>query len=59
VCRKQVLEQASVQALQTILQSPAWLEQLTHVLGYAPHHNGQVLSLRQVLPWWDLKPKKP
>ena len=58
VCRKQVLEQASVQALQAILQSPAWLEQLTHVLGYAPHHNGKVLSLRQVLPWWALKPKR-
>lgn len=59
VCRKQVLEQTAVQALQAILQSSAWLSQLSHVSGYAPHQSGQVLSLRQVLPWWQLKPKKP
>ena len=57
VCRKQVLSQPAVQALQLILQSPEWSTLLGTVPGYLSYQSGKVLSLRQALQWWQLKPK--
>jgi putative molybdopterin biosynthesis protein len=57
VCRKQVLSQPAVQALQLILQSAEWSNLLGTVPGYLSYQSGKVLSLRQALQWWQLKPK--
>ena len=60
VCLKSVLDTAPVQALATLLQSPAWQRQLAGMTGYdmaaAP---GQVQSLKVQLPWWTHAKGKP
>ena len=58
VCLKTALEEPAIVALRTVLQSPQWQQELARMPGYTPSHSGQVQSLRKVLPWWDLKPKK-
>jgi putative molybdopterin biosynthesis protein len=59
VCLRDVLESASVQALQRTLASTAWREHLADLPGYAAHPQaGSVQALVQVLPWWTLKPKR-
>ena len=45
--------------LREVLATPAWQTVLAGVPGCAPQHSGRVLSLRQVLPWWDLPPRQP
>jgi putative molybdopterin biosynthesis protein len=55
VCLKSALDEPAVQALREVLQSPAWQAALGQLPGYrlaAPEAAGQVLSLRQTLPWW-------
>lgn len=59
VCLKSALEQPAVQALREVLASPNWQALLGSVPGCAPQHSGEVLSLREVLPWWELPPRKP
>lgn len=58
VCLKQALEQPAVRALRQLLQAPAWRERLTLLPGYQPWRSGEVLSLKQQLPWWQLAPKR-
>jgi putative molybdopterin biosynthesis protein len=58
VCLKAVLDTPAVQALRRVLGSPAWHEALAALPGYAPDDGGQVLSLRQQLPWWTLPAKR-
>jgi putative molybdopterin biosynthesis protein len=58
VCLKSALEQPAVRALREVLASPAWQALLGGVPGCVPQHSGEVLSLREVLPWWDLPPRK-
>ena len=58
VCLKTALEEPAIAALRTVLESPQWQQELARMPGYTPSHSGQVQSLRKVLPWWDLKPKK-
>ena len=58
VCLKSALEQPAIQALRHLLQEPAWQQTLVGMAGYAPSNSGEVLSLSQVLPWWDFKRKK-
>ena len=58
VCLKTALEEPAIVALRTVLESPQWQQELARMPGYTPSHSGQVQSLRKVLPWWDLKPKK-
>ena len=52
------LELPAIQALRQLLQAPAWQQSLTGMAGYTPSNSGEVLSLSQVLPWWDFKRKK-
>lgn len=59
VCLKTALEEPAIAALRALLQSAHWQQALARIPGYTPSHSGQVQSLRKVLPWWDLKPKKP
>jgi putative molybdopterin biosynthesis protein len=48
-----------VASLLTLLRSPAWQQTLGAIPGYAAHRSGEVLSLRQVLPWWSYRKAKP
>jgi molybdate transport repressor ModE-like protein len=61
VCLKSALDEPAVQALCAALQSPAWQDELQRLPGYqlAPSRaTGQVLSLRQTLPWWNYRKPK-
>lgn len=58
VCLKSALETPGVQALRRLLGSNGWLQRLTGVADYQPWHSGQVLPLRQVLPWWSFGKQK-
>lgn len=58
VCLKDVLEQAATVSLRALLRSAAWQDLLGRLPGYAPWRSGEVLSLREQLPWWTLPPKK-
>ena len=57
VCLKSTLEEPAVQALCSVLRSSLWQQQLMTLPGYAALASGQVQSLRQLLPWWNLRPK--
>ena len=53
------LEHPHVLSLLEALQSPAWRAALDAIPGHAAERCGEVLSLRQVLPWWNYrKPKR-
>ena len=58
VCLKSALEEPAIAALLALLQSQRWQRQLTSTAGYRPSRSGEILSLRQVLPWWDFSRKK-
>jgi putative molybdopterin biosynthesis protein len=58
VCLKSALEQPGIQALQALLQTPQWQAQMASIPGYTASQSGKVLSLRNVLPWWDLPEKR-
>lgn len=58
VCLKSTLEQPATQALLGILRSEAWQRKLAAMPGYEPLHSGEVLSMRQVLPWWCFRTPK-
>jgi molybdate transport repressor ModE-like protein len=58
VCLKSALVEPAIAALLALLQSARWQHQLGATVGYAPHHSGEIQSLRQVLPWWDFPEKK-
>jgi putative molybdopterin biosynthesis protein len=55
VCLKSALEQPSIVALRALLQTQQWQTQLVSIPGYAAAPSGDVLSMRQVLPWWDYR----
>jgi len=57
VCLKSALDQPPVAALRAVLQQDAWQQRLQALPGYAPRRSGEVLSLRQELPWWRLRAK--
>lgn len=59
VCLKDVLDEPPTVALRGLLQGTDWQRALSALPGYAPWHSGEVLSLREELPWWDLPPKRP
>ena len=58
VCLKSALDQPGVQALLAWLRTPAWQAELGAIAGYRPLQSGEVLSMRQVLPWWDYRREK-
>lgn len=58
VCLKDMLEAPPLQALRGVLAGAGWLRALAALPGYAPLRSGEVLSLRQQLPWWTLAPKR-
>ena len=52
VCLKSVLEEPPARRLRELLASSEWQEHLRRLPGYAPLRGGEVLSLREQLPWW-------
>ena len=60
VCLRSALEQPPMLALREVLGSPAWQARIAQLAGYAPYRSGEVLSLKQQLPWWRYpRAKKP
>jgi putative molybdopterin biosynthesis protein len=58
VCLKTALDEPAIAALREVLQGALWQEALTAIIGYTPAHCGTVLSLRELLPWWDFSNRK-
>ena len=58
VCLKDALEQPPVAALRKLLGTSAWHHAINTLAGYANERGGEVLALRDVLPWWNFKRKK-
>jgi molybdate-binding protein len=58
VCLTSALELPGIAALRILLQSPQWQHALAGLAGHEPAQCGAVLSLDQVLPWWQIKNKK-
>ncbi len=58
VCLKSALAQPGIQALLQLLKTPEWQTLVAGIAGYSPVQSGEVLSMRQVLPWWDYKQNK-
>ncbi|MDQ6680442.1 MAG: helix-turn-helix transcriptional regulator, partial [Pseudomonadota bacterium] len=52
------LEHRNVRALREALQSPEWQAALRTLPGYEPRRSGEVLSLKEVLPWWQYRKPK-
>lgn len=52
------LQHPHLRALLEALQSPAWRAALDAIPGHAAQRCGEVLSLRQVLPWWNYRKPK-
>ncbi|MBI5276218.1 MAG: helix-turn-helix transcriptional regulator [Burkholderiales bacterium] len=58
VCLKDALDQPATLALRGLLADAGWQALLQGLPGYEPWRSGEVLSLREELPWWDLPPKR-
>ncbi|MDB5891263.1 MAG: LysR family transcriptional regulator [Polaromonas sp.] len=60
VCLRSELTSPAVQALLAELQGKAWQAALHQLPGYSGEssHSGEVLALRQVLPWWRYRQPK-
>ncbi len=58
VCLKDALDQPPVAALRHLLRSSAWQDAVNTLPGYTSERSGEVLALRDVLPWWRFKTKK-
>ncbi len=58
VCLKSALAQPGIQGLLQLLQTPAWQTAAAQIPGYSATASGEVLSMRQVLPWWDFARQK-
>jgi putative molybdopterin biosynthesis protein len=57
VCLKEALEEPAVRALRDFLSSAEWQSCLRELPGYEPMRSGEVLSLKDQLPWWRFKAK--
>jgi molybdate transport repressor ModE-like protein len=55
VCLKSALDQPGISALRQLLQTDQWTHEMTTIAGYTDQDSGRVLSMRQVLPWWDYR----
>ena len=60
VCLKSALQEPAIQALQHVLRSAHWQARLQALAGYevTAGVSGEVLSLRQTLPWWNYRRAK-
>jgi putative molybdopterin biosynthesis protein len=58
VCLKDALDEPAVQALRDFLRGDAWQQRLRTLPGYQPLRSGEVLSLKDQLPWWKFRTSK-
>jgi putative molybdopterin biosynthesis protein len=58
VCLKDALDEPAVQALREVLRGEQWQARLRELPGYAPMRSGEVLSLKDQLPWWQFRTSK-
>jgi putative molybdopterin biosynthesis protein len=58
VCLREALDEPPVKALREFLRSGAWQERLRALPGYEPMKSGEVLSLKDHLPWWSFRTNK-
>lgn len=58
VCLKSALSQPGIGALLNLLKTPGWQSELNQIDGYQATQCGEVLAMRQVLPWWDYRSQK-
>jgi len=52
------LDEPLIVTLREVLASPAWQAALRELPGYLPFRSGDVLSLKDVLPWWHFREPK-
>jgi len=52
------LDEPLIVTLREVLASPAWQTALRELPGYLPFRSGEVLSLKDVLPWWHFREPK-
>lgn len=57
-CLKATLDQPALRALRLLLESQDWCSRMSGLPGYAPLHCGEVLAMRNVLPWWEFGEQK-
>ena len=57
VCLKPLLDQEPLVRLRGLLGQPGWLRTVQQLPGYSCERAGEVLSLVQALPWWQLPSK--
>ena len=57
VCLKEALDQPPVVALRHLLATPEWQEALNGMPGYQAFAGADVLSLKNIFPWWKFKEK--
>ena len=57
VCLKEALALPPVVALRQLLATPEWLDALGTLPGYIPTFGSDVLSLKNIFPWWYFKEK--
>ena len=58
VCLRSALDEAPMLLLRKVLEGADWQATMARIPGYRPLRSGQVLSLKAILPWWNLPPKK-
>lgn len=58
VCLKDTLEHPAMRSLRDLLSTESWQQRIAALPGYRPWRSGEVLSLTEQLPWWDLPPKR-
>jgi putative molybdopterin biosynthesis protein len=58
VCLKDALEEPPVRVLRDFLRSAEWQQRLHALPGYEPMRSGEVLSLKDQLPWWSFRKSK-
>jgi putative molybdopterin biosynthesis protein len=58
VCLKTALQEPQVQALLEVLRGSDWQATLAALPGYKAKRCGEILSLREQLPWWQFTREK-
>jgi putative molybdopterin biosynthesis protein len=58
VCLRDALDEPPVKALREFLRSESWQQRMRELAGYEPARSGEVLSLKQELPWWRFRTSK-
>ncbi len=58
-CLKDTLAEPAMQRLLHLLQGAQWRSLVDDLAGYEPANAGEVVSLKQALPWYQFKTAKP